>query len=106
MVVCLLVWTCSGGKERLPERGGKNKNRDWGIFPLLSSQQSHSLYFVQFLTSFPEVGENDKIGQEFFFFLFSFFFFLLLANAWMVLPHLDQERSYTHTHTHRERKRE
>lgn len=57
MVVCLLVWTCSSGKGRLPERGGGgNKNRDWGIFPLLSSEQSRSLYFVQFLTSFPEVG--------------------------------------------------
>lgn len=34
----------------------KEKNRDWGIFPLVSSQQSRSFYFVQFLTFFPEVG--------------------------------------------------
>lgn len=54
--VWLLVWSCSGGKERMPERGGENKNRDWGVFPLVSSQQSCSLYFVQFLTFFPEVG--------------------------------------------------
>lgn len=52
--VCLLVWSCSDGRAGYQKE--KEKNRDWGIFPLVGSQQSRSLCFVQFLTSFPEVG--------------------------------------------------
>lgn len=84
------------------KEGEKKRKQRLGNFPVVKFRAKPFIIF----RSVPDVPSRSWVKRQNRSRLFLFSFVFLLANAWMVLPHLVQERSHTHRHTQREREKE